>query len=348
MPALPVERTELGWELTEIPEAYQANVEISDEDFANSPDQIARLSPSAGYARIAGKTYEVENDLATTRWRIVPPDDARGVSIAIGPVAGERRWETVTLLGAGDPPPLGQRFEERHQALLAGPEGDAYQDAQSQEYDPELSEELYAEQPLPVLMLEFAESSRSPHALGQLHQYIETRRTADLLERIQEHVTRSFGMPDGGLAYMRGLVLPRSTRIPGFEPGMDVRTIMEIAAGGDLSPIALGAALGRIIERRLVDEMHAVVEAVRLAPDRLLVGELRSAGISVPRVGAETSFEERLIHFLEGDVTDTQRGALLPAIRGASRTNIGAAGGLAASCRGRSGSRGRSGVPGGL
>ena len=83
MPALPVERTPLGWALVEIPEAYRAQVDISDEAFANAPEQIVRLSPHTGYVRVAGQTYEVQSDPASQRWRIVPPDDAQGVPIAI-------------------------------------------------------------------------------------------------------------------------------------------------------------------------------------------------------------------------------------------------------------------------
>jgi hypothetical protein len=314
MPALPVERTPRGWELVEIPDAYRTNVEISEEDFANSPDQLVRVSPHFAYVRMDDKTYEAEHDILTNRWRIVPPDNAHGVSIAIAPVSDARRWEAVSLLGADDPPSLGERLETRHQALLAGPEGDVYHDAHTEEYDPDLSEAIYGDQSVPALMLEFAEASRTPRELGQLHQYIETRRQDDLQGLVQDAITRSFGLPDEGLAYMRGLVLPGSVRIPGFDRNMDIRQIMELSAGGNLSPGELGAALGRIVERRLVDEMHHVAESTRRAPDRLFMGELRSEHISIPRIDRAASYEVLLLHFVREDLTNTQRGALIALI----------------------------------
>jgi hypothetical protein len=136
VPDLPVEHTAQGWKISEIPQEYR----VSEREAAlvDDPAVIRRTADTSGYVAVDGSVFEARTDGRSTRWYIVPPNGMHGTHIALEFNLGERRWEAITLIGAGDPPPLAQRYEARDPVLRTGGEHDIYLDAHAEAYDPDL------------------------------------------------------------------------------------------------------------------------------------------------------------------------------------------------------------------
>lgn len=310
MPGVPVELGEQGWQISEVPQAYR--VVSLDDTFAADPDKIEQTSPRHGHLRIDGALYEVHRDPTTTRWRIVPPDDAQGVAIAVEHVVEKRRWQAVTLLGAGDPPPLFEQYDVRDATLRGGPEGDVYSDAHGEEYNEDLLPAGVVDRSVDQLMSDFVDSTRSPRELGVLHRYIEARRdeemTAQLLSQVRQRLVT---LEDQG-RYGQGALRYDWVEIPGFVHGMSRRQLLQLGLGGDLDTRQLGALVGHLIHEGLVVRVQLAANRMMLGATRVETGALRWDRIQLPGVGDDAPYETLAAHlFYSPRFTDTQRGALM-------------------------------------
>jgi hypothetical protein len=310
MPGVPVELGEQGWQLAEVPQAYRV---MSDDDtFASDLDKIVQTSPRHGYVRIEDALYEVHRDPTTTRWRIVPPDDAQGVAIAIEHVVDERRWQTVTLLGAGDPPPLFEQYDVRDAALRGGAEGDVYDDAHGEEYNEDLLPPGVADRPVDQLMSEFVDSTRSPRELGVLHQYVEERRDEEMSVQLLTHARQMLVASEDLGRYGQGVMNYERIEIPGYAHGMSRRQLLQLGLGGNLDARQLGALVGQLIHEGLVSGVQRAADRALQGSTRIGNGVLRSDRIPLPGVPPEASYEALMGHLLYSPrFTDTQRGALV-------------------------------------
>ncbi|HTJ94205.1 MAG TPA: hypothetical protein VL424_14010, partial [Pararobbsia sp.] len=316
MPDLPVRHTAQGWVIEEIPHAYR--VRGVDADVRVDPASILQTGATAGYVQIGEATYEVRQDGRSTRWRIVPPEGKAGMAIPIEFDRDSRRWEPIRLIGAGDPPPLPERYAARDAQWRTGADREAYIDAHEQTYDSALLPEDADDTPLDTLIEQFAgDESLTSQRAGALHQYIEVRSWNHIMESFghaaREMVNRS---PEARLQYFYGLLRGDVTRVAGYRRTMRLDELAALVIGAELTPYEAGACAMQMSERMVRAETHRAAERIMLSSQRAEVGALRSDQIAVPGLTADSTFEDMLTVFLYGRMTDTQFGALQPRIGG--------------------------------
>lgn len=310
VPDLPVEHTPEGWRITDIPHEYRVTHDVS--GLLDDPASLRTTSASSGYVTVDDAVYEARMDPRSTRWYVVPPEGKQGTRIALEFKPGPRRWEVMTLVGAGDPPPLAERYAARDAQLRSGADALAYLEAHDELYDPQRLPEGAEQRSLEALTERFAsDENASPEALGTLHQYIEVRRWRQLSDgygRATREVVNA--SPASMLEYFHGLLRGDIRRVEGYRRTMSPAELMGLSVHGRLSPYEAGACAMAIAERMVRADAHVAAERMLGARTRASYGELRADQITVPGVPDTAGYEDLLSQFTYGTLTDTQRGAL--------------------------------------
>ncbi|WP_147432459.1 hypothetical protein [Pararobbsia silviterrae] len=320
VPDLPVEHTPEGWRIVSIPDAYR--VSGAEPDLVDDPSTLRFTSMTAGYVRIDDAVYEARLDGRSTRWHVVPPEGKLGVRIPLEFNPVERRWETMSLIGAGDVPSFAERYAARDAELRTGGGQDDYLESHAELYDPALLPADADALTLEALIEHFATNDgATPAQLGVLHQYIEVRRWTQIKDAygqaMRDVVDASWA---SRLEYLHGLLRGDVKSVEGFRHTMTIAELMGLAVHGRLTPYEAGACSMTIAERMVRAETHIAAGRLLGARDRMWIGSLRAERIAVPGLPAHPIYEDLLTHFLHGKLTDTQRGALMPRIdRAAAR-----------------------------
>lgn len=314
MPDLPVKHTAQGWKITEIPEEYA----VRDADVIEQlgPEKIRQTSARSGFIKLGDKAYEVGLDDRSTRWRIVPPDGKAGIAIPVEFNGRKHRWEAIRLIGAGDPPPLAERYAARDAELRTGAEQDVYVDAHEETYDASALPEHAEIKPLETLIEQYVtDRTLTPHRAGVLRQYIEARRWRDLMQAYGEATRKLVDSdPEASAEYLHGLLRGDVARIRGYRRDLSVDQLAAFALNARLTPFEAGACAMEMAERMVRSQAHRAAERMMRSGQRAWTGELGWERIAIPGLAAHASFEDMISHFLYGRMTDTQRGALVPRI----------------------------------
>jgi hypothetical protein len=120
--------------------------------------------------------------------------------------------------------------------------------------------------------------------------------------------------PTAQVDYFHGLLRGDVTSVPGFRRGMTPAELMGLAIEGGLNPYEAGACAMEIADPRVRAEIFQAADRILRGGQRATAGALRSAHILVPGLAESASFEDMVSHFIDGELTATQRGALQPRI----------------------------------
>lgn len=310
VPDLPIEHSAQGWTILEIPREYRASG--VDASLVDNPQRAHWTGDRTGYVKMDDAIYEVRKDVGSTRWNIVPPDGKVGANVPIE-FTDARGWERIRPIGAGDRPPLATRYATRDAQMLSGPEQDVYLEAHAELYDASLLPANADQTALNVLTERFADDdSLTVRERGVLHGYIETRRWKHLHEALGHKLRGVFNSPISGIAseFHDGLRRGDVYRVPGYRRSMGVDALVGLAISGELTSFEIGACFRQINRRMNRAEMHRAADNILRSGQRATSGALRSEHIAIPGVAADASFDAMLKHFIDGRLTDTQRGAL--------------------------------------